>query len=102
MKEDLLQKVEEMGDDLPANTLDELIDELGGPAMVSEMTGRKGRVVSDEKTGEFRYESRSTDENVSLEMLNCTEKDRYSIHRPELFIKYSIIGQHQILIHDSL
>lgn len=77
MKEDLLQKVEDMGDDLPANTLDELIDELGGPAMVSEMTGRKGRVVSDEKTGEFRYESRSTDENVSLEMLNCTEKDRF-------------------------
>ena len=31
----------------------------------------------DDKTGEFRYESRSTDETVSLEMLNCTEKDRF-------------------------
>lgn len=34
-----------------------LIDELGGPDNVSEMTGRKGRVVSDDK-GEVRYESR--------------------------------------------
>ena len=25
----------------------------------------------------FRYESRSVDESVSLEMLNCTEKDRF-------------------------
>ena len=31
----------------------------------------------DDKTGEFRYESRSVDETVSLELLNCTEKDRY-------------------------
>jgi hypothetical protein len=30
----------------------------------------------DDKTGEFRYESRSVDESVSLELLNCTEKDR--------------------------
>ena len=29
------------------------------------------------KTGEFRYKSRSTDESVSLEMLNCTEKHRF-------------------------
>lgn len=44
---------------------------------MSEMTGRKGRVVMDDKTGEFRYESRSVDESVSLELLNCTEKDRF-------------------------
>merc|ERR1719193_187260 len=77
MKEDLLTKIEELGHDLPANTLDHLIDELGGPSLVAEMTGRKGRVVMDDKTGEFRYESRSTDESVSLEMLNCTEKERF-------------------------
>ena len=77
MKEELLRKIEALGSSLPANTLDELIDELGGPSLVSEMTGRKGRVVMDDKTGEFRYESRSTDESVSLEMLNCTEKDRF-------------------------
>jgi len=77
MKEELLQKIEELGQDLPANTLDHLIDELGGPSLVCEMTGRKGRVVMDDKTGEFRYESRCSDESVSLEMLNCTEKERF-------------------------
>merc|ERR1719391_557340 len=77
MKEQLLRKIEELGQDLPANSLDELIDELGGPSLVSEMTGRKGRVVMDDKTGEFRYESRCTDESVSLELLNCSEKDKF-------------------------
>lgn len=32
---------------LPPNFLDQLIHELGGPNAVSEMTGRKGRIVSD-------------------------------------------------------
>ena len=77
MKEQLLAKIDDLGADLPANPLDELIDELGGPSLVCEMTGRKGRVVMDDKTGEFRYESRCTDESVSLELLNCTEKDRF-------------------------
>ena len=37
MKRELLQKIEKLGDILPANTLDELIDSLGGPENVAEV-----------------------------------------------------------------
>lgn len=37
MKEDLLAEIEELGDRLPPNTLDQLIDELGGPENVAEV-----------------------------------------------------------------
>ena len=53
MKAEIMRKVEELGKILPANTLDQLIDELGGPENVSEMTGRKGRVVQVRKCNLF-------------------------------------------------
>ena len=59
LREEIMIKIERLGKHLPANTLDQLIDELGGPTNVSEMTGRKGRVVMDEVSGDVRYESRS-------------------------------------------
>lgn len=74
MKEELLADIEELGDRLPPNTLDQLIDELGGPENVAEMTGRKGRVVQTD--GGIQYESRS-EVDVPLETLNLTEKQRF-------------------------
>jgi hypothetical protein len=38
MKRDLLLKVDRLGDMLPPNTLDELIDQLGGPEYVAEVS----------------------------------------------------------------
>lgn len=75
MKEELLRKIERLGDKLPPNTLDQLIDELGGPENVAEMTGRKGRVVQNDD-GTIQYESRS-EQDVPLETLNLTEKQRF-------------------------
>ncbi|UYV73913.1 sno [Cordylochernes scorpioides] len=75
MKDDLLIKIERLGDKLPPNTLDHLIDDLGGPENVAEMTGRKGRVVSTDN-GTVQYESRS-EADVPLELLNLTEKQRF-------------------------
>nr|XP_055063606.1 protein strawberry notch homolog 1 isoform X2 [Misgurnus anguillicaudatus] len=75
MKRDLLEQLERLAQDLPPNTLDELIDELGGPDNVAEMTGRKGRVVSNDD-GSISYESRS-ELDVPVEILNLTEKQRF-------------------------
>lgn len=38
MKKELLDKLEKLAEDLPPNTLDELIDELGGPENVAEVS----------------------------------------------------------------
>ena len=68
MKNDLLRQINGLGKRLPANTLDQLIDELGGTDNVAEMTGRKGRVVQD-GYGSIQYETRA-DGDVAHEMLN--------------------------------
>ncbi|CAG5047286.1 unnamed protein product [Parnassius apollo] len=75
MKEELLAAIERLGRRLPPNTLDQLVDELGGTENVAEMTGRKGRVVQTED-GQILYESRS-EADVPLETLNLTEKQRF-------------------------
>lgn len=38
MKEELMERIERLGDKLPPNTLDQLIDELGGPENVAEVS----------------------------------------------------------------
>jgi hypothetical protein len=46
MKQQLLAQLASL--ELPPNFLDQLIYELGGPSIVAEMTGRKGRVVQEQ------------------------------------------------------
>lgn len=75
MKDELLQKIEELGERLPKNTLDDLINKLGGSEKVAEMTGRKGRVAG-QKDGTVHYESRK-EEGISSDMLNLKEKERF-------------------------
>lgn len=38
MKRELLEELEQLAESLPPNTLDELIDELGGPENVAEVS----------------------------------------------------------------
>ena len=53
--------------------LDELVDRLGGPGCVAEMTGRKGRVVREgSREDRVRYELRDSG-GSALESLNNTE-----------------------------
>ncbi|XP_047192548.1 protein strawberry notch homolog 2 isoform X4 [Scophthalmus maximus] len=75
MKHCLLNKISELGKVLPLNTLDELIDKFGGPDKVSEMTGRKGRVVR-RPDGSVRYESRA-EQGLTIDHINLKEKDRF-------------------------
>eukprot|EP00850_Spirogloea_muscicola_P007218 SM000036S13262 [mRNA] locus=s36:226900:240784:+ [translate_table: standard] len=67
----ILNAVQEL--DLPNNPLDDIIDQMGGPENVSEMTGRKGMLVRAQNGKGVLYQSRNTKE-VSQEMLNMHEK----------------------------
>uniref|UniRef100_A0A3B5LN77 Protein strawberry notch homolog 2 n=1 Tax=Xiphophorus couchianus TaxID=32473 RepID=A0A3B5LN77_9TELE len=75
MKHSLLNKIAVLGKELPLNTLDVLIDRFGGPDKVSEMTGRKGRVVR-RPDGTVRYESRA-EQGSTIDQINIKEKDRF-------------------------
>jgi hypothetical protein len=54
---------------LPPSFLDQLIDALGGPGQVAEMTGRKGRVLRD-ANGRARYELRAKPDSNDMDSLN--------------------------------
>ncbi|KAL5109819.1 hypothetical protein TcWFU_001472 [Taenia crassiceps] len=75
MKELLLGHIEKIGRYLPPSSLDELIEKLGGPSRVAEMTGRRGRVVMND-SGRVLYESRR-EGDCAMETINLMEKQRF-------------------------
>ena len=55
-----------------SSPLDDLINQLGGPGKVAEMTGRRGRVVKTDKQPQPHYEARESDSS-SVDSLNIQE-----------------------------
>lgn len=76
IKEELLDRARRIGETLPINTLDALINQLGGPEAVAEMTGRRGRIVRL-ADGSTVYQRRNDGENVNLDLINVQEKDHF-------------------------
>jgi hypothetical protein len=62
--------------ELPPNPLDHLIDLLGGPTKVAEMTGRDKQLVRQESGG-VAYVKRGRDEGVVGKLKNIAEKDNF-------------------------
>ncbi|KAK9855114.1 hypothetical protein WJX84_007868 [Apatococcus fuscideae] len=69
IKREMLARVNAL--ELPANFLDELIDHLGGPSAVAEMTGRRGRIVRKGRLGVF--ELRAKPDSSEMDSLNVNE-----------------------------
>ncbi|KAF2362510.1 Strawberry notch helicase C domain [Trinorchestia longiramus] len=74
LRSNLLRQIKGLGKRLPPNTLDHLVDQLGGPEYVAEMTGRKKRLVQSE-SGNILCEARS--EGEVNDLLNFNEKERF-------------------------
>ncbi|PON79909.1 Protein strawberry notch [Trema orientale] len=62
--------------DFPNNPLDDIIDQLGGPDKVAEMTGRRGMLVRASNGKGVTYQARNT-KDVSMEMVNMHEKQLF-------------------------
>jgi len=61
---------------LPISPLDDLINQLGGPGKVAEMTGRRGRVVKTDKQPQPHYEARESDSS-NVDSLNIQERNSF-------------------------
>ena len=70
MKRELLEDLEAISQNLPKNTIDEIINRLGGKSKVAELTGRKGRVVyntAEEAYYELRTDNCNTDNMINIQ-----------------------------------
>ncbi|XP_078614112.1 uncharacterized protein LOC144883439 isoform X1 [Branchiostoma floridae x Branchiostoma japonicum] len=63
--------------ELPNSPLDEIIDQLGGPQCVAEMTGRRGRVVRKTPKSQPQYVLRDSDTTGDMDSLNIREKTSF-------------------------
>ncbi|XP_074301676.1 protein FORGETTER 1-like isoform X1 [Silene latifolia] len=70
----ILEIVQSM--DLPNNPLDDIIDQLGGPDNVAEITGRRGMLVRASCGKGVTYQARNTKE-ITMEMVNMHEKQLF-------------------------
>ena len=70
----LLAAIEDL--DLPDNPVDALIDALGGPDLVAEMTGRKARIVRG-RDGRTVYQVRAQPDSSHMDSLNIAEKSAF-------------------------
>ncbi|KAH7839686.1 hypothetical protein Vadar_007346 [Vaccinium darrowii] len=62
--------------ELPDNPLDNIIDQLGGPCNVAEITGRRGRLVRNSDGKGVTYQARNT-KGVPVDMVNMHEKQLF-------------------------
>ncbi|KAL0398948.1 UNVERIFIED_CONTAM: protein FORGETTER 1 [Sesamum radiatum] len=62
--------------DLPNNPLDDIIDQLGGPDKVAEITGRRGMLVRASGGKGVTYQARNT-KDITMEMVNMHEKQLF-------------------------
>ena len=95
----LLEVIEAMK--LPGNFLDVLIDELGGPSKVAEMTGRRARIVRSGGGGRFVYELRGKVDSAEMDSLNVTERDAFQAGK-KLIAIISDAASTGISLHSSL
>ncbi|XP_043701868.1 protein FORGETTER 1 isoform X2 [Telopea speciosissima] len=73
-KSRILEIIRSLG--LPNNPLDDIIDQLGGPDNVAEMTGRRGMLVRASGGKGVIYQARNT-KDVTMEMVNMHEKQLF-------------------------
>ena len=65
---------------LPANPLDRLLNELGGPDQVAELTGRKSRQIKQYNAMTDKYEviyEKRKGENCPMDQINIEEKNNF-------------------------